>query len=98
MPSFGPQRHPTAPETCSLGPNGTLRRPRRRSHAVDQPLDPLVVGPERVLAQHGPLGLVVELQMYPVDGEVTTPLLGLADELAAEPSPGGLGRHGLGLE
>ena len=71
---------------------------RPGSHAVDQPLHPLVVGPERVLAQHGALGLVVELEVHPVDGEVAAALLGPLDELAAQPGPGGLRRHRLGLE
>src|ERR1700730_14679040 len=48
-------------------------------HAGDQLLDPLVHRPERVLAQHGPLGLVVQLQVHPVHGEVTAALLGPAD-------------------
>ena len=38
-------------------------------------------------------GLVVQLQVHPVDGEVAAPLLGLADELAAQPGPRGLRRH-----
>src|SRR4029079_2852419 len=57
----------------------------RPSHAVDEALHPLVVRPERVLAQDRPLGLVVELEVHPVDGEVASALLGLADELAAQP-------------
>ena len=64
-------------------PARTLRLPRtgtaslrRDSHAGDEPLDPLVDRPERVLAQHGALGLVVELEVHPVDGEVAAPLLG----------------------
>jgi hypothetical protein len=36
----------------------------------------LVVRPERVLAQHGALRLVVELEVDPVDGEVPPLLLG----------------------
>ena len=63
-----------------------------------KPLHPLVVGAERVLAQHGALGLVVELQVHPVDGEVAALLLGVPDELAAQPGPGGLRRGLLGLE
>src|SRR6478609_4805408 len=68
------------------------------SHTVDEALDALVVGAERVLAQDGALGLVVELQVHPVDGEVAPALLGLADELASQPGAGGLRRHRLGLE
>src|SRR3954451_21941002 len=68
------------------------------SHAFDEAFHPLVVGPERVLAQDGALGLVVELQVHPVDGEVTAPLLGLLDEVAAQPRPGGLRRDRLRRE
>src|SRR4051794_3539930 len=75
-----------------------LRRVPSGSHGGDQPVHPLVVGPERVLAQHRALGLVVELEVYPVDGEVTTALLRVPDELAAQPGPGGLRRGLLGLE
>ena len=58
------------------------------SHAVDEALHTLVVRLERVLAQHRPLGLVVELEVHPVDGEVAAAFLGLPDEVAAEPSAG----------
>ena len=58
----------------------------------DQLLDPLVPRLERVLAQHRPLGLVVELQVDPVDGEVPAALLGPPDELAPQLGPGRLGR------
>src|SRR5215471_13405442 len=58
----------------------------------DQLLDPLVPGLERVLAQHRPLGLVIELEMDPVDGEVAAALLGPPDELPPEFGPGGLRR------
>src|ERR1700679_2781782 len=61
-------------------------------HAGDQPLDPLVDRPERILAQHGALSLIVELEVHPVDGEIATCGLGGADELAAQPRPGGLPR------
>src|SRR6185437_7542287 len=56
-------------------------------HAGDQLLDPLVDRAERVLAQHGPLSLVVQLEVHPVDGEVAPLLLGPADELAAQLGP-----------
>lgn len=59
-------------------------------HARDQPLNPLIDRPERVFAQHGALRLVVEFEMYPVDGEITSRLLRGADELTAQPGPGGL--------
>ena len=58
----------------------------------DQLLDPLVAGLERVLAQHGALRLVVELQVDPVHRVVPLALLGAADELAPQASPGGLRR------
>ena len=64
----------------------------------DELVDPLVDRAERVLAQHGALGLVVELEVHPVDGEVAPLLLRPADELAAQPGPGGLRRDRLGLE
>src|ERR1039457_7647766 len=68
------------------------------SHAGDEPLDPLIDRTERVLAHHGPLSLVVELEMHPVDGEVTPPFLGPADELPAQLRPGSLRRNRLRLE
>src|ERR1700746_1094280 len=68
------------------------------SHAGDELLDALVPRAERVLAQHGPLGLVVQLEVHPVDGEVAALLLRPADELAAQLGPGGLRRDRLGLE
>src|SRR4029450_3319844 len=64
---------------------------RSRLHAGDELVDPIVVGAERVLAEDGALGLVVELEVDPVDGVVAAAFLGLADELAAEAGPGGLG-------
>src|SRR6266571_417247 len=41
-----------------------------RLHPRDELLDPLVHRAERVLAQDRPLGLVVQLEVHPVDGEV----------------------------
>src|SRR4029077_15323897 len=67
-------------------------------HPRDQLLDPLVHRAERVLAQHGPLSLVVQLEVHPVDGEVAPLLLGPADELAAQLGPRRLRRDRLGLE
>src|SRR6476469_2163731 len=67
-------------------------------HPRYQLLDPLVDRAERVLAQHGPLSLVVQLEVNPVDGEVAPLLLGPADELAAELGPRRLRRDRLGLE
>src|SRR5262245_24491460 len=62
------------------------------SQRGDELLDPLVVRLERVLAEHGALRLVVELQVHPVDRVVALALLGAADELAAQAGPRGLGR------
>src|SRR6476620_6741851 len=67
-------------------------------HPRDQLLDPLVDRAERVLAQHRPLSLVVQLEVDPVDGKVAPLLLGPADELAAELGPRRLRRDRLGLE
>src|SRR5260370_21435002 len=61
-------------------------------------LDALVHRTERVLAQHGPLGLVVQLEVHPVDGEVAPLLLGPADEFTAQLGPRRLRRDRLGLE
>src|ERR1700739_497285 len=68
------------------------RRSRAGLHAGDQPLDSLVDRSERVLAQDGALGLVVEFEVHPVDGEIPTGGLGGADEFAAQPRAGGLRR------
>src|SRR3954451_4030731 len=68
------------------------------SHALDEAFHALVVRPERVLAQHGALGLVVQLEVHPVDGEVPPALLGALDEVAAQPGTRGLRRDRLGLE
>src|SRR6266436_1053118 len=66
-------------------PGCTERGASAGLHAGDELLHPLVDRAEWVLAQHGPLGLVVELQVHPVDGEIAPPLLRPADELAAQP-------------
>ena len=87
-------RHATAARPAAP----RYRRHSGTSHAGDELVDAVVDGLERVLAQHGALGLVVELEVHPVDGEVAALLLGLADELAAQPGAGGLRRHVLGLE
>ena len=61
------------------GPAASLQSRGQRGplHRGDQLLDALVDGLERVLAQHGALGLVVELEVHPVDGVVALLLLGL---------------------
>src|SRR5262245_27318458 len=81
----------------SLMATRMLHPGRRTSHAGDEAVDTLVVGAERVLAQHGPLRLVVQLEVHPVDREVAPLLLRVADELAAQPCPRGLRRCLLGL-
>src|SRR4051812_31061866 len=72
----------------------SAHRPRKTIglHAGDEAVHPLVVGAERILAQDGALGLVVEFQVHPVDGEVAPAFLGVSDELPAQPGPGGLRR------
>src|ERR1017187_2262665 len=67
-------------------------------HAGDQLLHPLIDRPERVLAQDGPLRLIVELEVHPVYREVAPPLLRAPDELAPQPGPRGLRRHRLRFE
>src|SRR6187402_3373194 len=76
----------------SLGPVAT--RPGRPCglHAGDESLDAFVDGPERVLAQHRALSLIVELEVHPVDGEVTARSLCGTDELTAKLGPRGLRR------
>src|ERR1700750_2860500 len=68
------------------------------SHPRDQLLAPLVDRAKRVLAQHGPLSLVVQLEVDPVDGKVAPLLLGPADELAAKLGPRRLRPERLGLK
>src|SRR5690606_27181374 len=88
-----------APRVSPPGGIATGRRGRPdRPHAGDQLHPPLVHRAEGVLAQHGPLRLVDELEGDPVDGEVPALLLGPPDEVAAQPRPGGLRRHRLALE
>src|SRR6476661_672374 len=60
------------------------------SQRGNQLLDALVAALERVLAQHCALGLIVELEVHPVDGVVTLALFGPLDEFASEPGAGGL--------
>src|SRR2546429_4248422 len=56
-----------------------------RSHVGDELLHPLIHRLERVLAQDRALGLVVQLQVHPVDRVVAALLLGHPDELPAQP-------------
>ena len=65
-----------------------------RSEATsDQALDPFVARLERVLAEHGALRLVVELQVHPVDRVVALAFLGPLDERAAQAGARGLRRR-----
>src|SRR5215467_10772909 len=101
-PVPGPSRPATTAAPTLPPPAGYLRPPLYlhvvSSHAGDKLLHPLVGAPERVLAQHGPLRLVVQLEMHPVHGEIAPPLLRAADELAPQPGPGGLRGYRLRLE
>src|SRR5271165_1079659 len=99
IPPDPPWEGPVPPEPPWGGtspPTSTPTAPRL--HAGDEFFDPLVHRTERVLAQHGALGLVVQLEVHPVDGEVTPLLLGPADELTAQLGPRRLRRDRLGLE
>src|SRR5579863_9758610 len=69
-PHATPTRRPFAP--------GLLYPPVVTSHPGDELLHPLVGTAERVLAQHRPLCLVIQLEVDPVHGEVPPPLLGAA--------------------
>src|SRR5581483_1395038 len=112
-PLCAPGRHvletnaPAAPTRGGARAGGTAHvfDPGRRSpwpatalHGRDELLDALVDTAVRVLAEHSALGLVVQLQVHPVDGEVAPALLGPADEVAPQLGPRGLRRHALGLE
>src|SRR5690606_28285957 len=74
----------------------TNARTRRTSgpHRRDEGGHPLVAARERVLAEHGLLGRVVELEVHPVDGVVAAALLRGGDEVPAELRAGGLRRRG----
>src|SRR5450759_5737919 len=76
-----------------------LRRPHRlRLHRVDEALDALVHALEGVLAEHRALGLVVQLEVHPVDRVVAPRLLRPAHEVTTELCPGGLRRDHRRLE
>src|SRR5262249_50074691 len=106
LPVFRDLRDPVdSPTSMRQGCNtGTERAARSDApardplHAGDQAVEAFVVGAERILAQDRTLRLVVELEVDPVDGEVAAAFLGVPDELAAQPGPGGLRRRLLGLE
>src|SRR6266852_3844677 len=70
----------------------TSRSRRSTSERGDELFDPFVASLERVLAEHRPLGLVVQFEMNPVDSEVPAAFLRPADELAPEAGPRGLRR------
>ena len=69
---------------------GEVTRPTLGLHARNELLDPLIDGSERILAQHRPSRLIVELEVNPVDGEVTFAFLCPLDELAPQSRAGGL--------
>src|SRR5919109_1707531 len=71
---------------------GVSRPVERSSHVGDQLLDAFVHGFEWVLAEDGPLRLVVQLQVHPVHRVVTALRLRLTDEVAAELRARRLGR------
>src|ERR1700733_5365327 len=97
-----PPRTPRMPAAVTLRSTtrpGARRAPRPRGvHPRDELFDSFVYRTEGVLAQDGALGLVVQLQVHPVDGEVTPLLLCPPDELPAQLGPGGLRWHRLSLE
>ena len=64
----------------------------------DELLHAVVDRTERILAQHGALGLVVQLQVDPIHRVVAALLLRVLDEVPAELGPGALGwlAHGPG--
>src|SRR3990172_3242230 len=88
---------PAEPASMGSPRDGTCDPPTRTpcpilptlvaSERSDQFVHPLVHGAEGVLAEHRPLGLVVELQVHPVDGEVAVLGLRGLDEVAAETRP-----------
>ena len=71
------------PQTEYLGPIPQCIRDcsSPHLHVGNELLHPFVHRLERVLAQHRSLGLVVQLEMHPVDRIVAAALLGVADEL-----------------
>src|SRR4030095_10483423 len=78
-----------SPAGCASA-NARARRARASSHVGDQLLDALVHAAERILAEHGPLGLIVQLEVDPVHRVVATLLLRVADEVPPELGPRGL--------
>src|SRR5262245_24633068 len=62
----------------------STQRARPDLKTGDQPFDAVVAGLEGVLAEHGSLRLVVQLEMHPIDGEVALALLGALDECAPQ--------------
>src|SRR5205085_4117731 len=74
------------------------RESTRASERRDETFHALVTRLERILAEHRPLRLIVELQVYPVARVVALAFLGALDERAAQPGTGRLrwGVHRLG--
>src|SRR5918994_4304625 len=71
---------------------GRGAKPPSGSEASDEPLDALVVGLERILAEDRLALRVVELQVDPVHAVVLALQVCLADELAAQARARGLRR------
>src|SRR5215813_9958639 len=67
-------------------------------HSGNELLDPFVDGPEGIFTENSALGLIVQLEVHPVDREVPAPFLRSPDEVTAQPSPGRLRRNRLGFE
>src|SRR5438132_10806261 len=72
-----PRRSERMAVTAPVRKDGTVC-----SERGDQLLDALVAGLEGVLAEHGALGLVVELRGHPVDRVVAVAVLGPAHDRA----------------
>ena len=87
QPAYAP-RHPCRERNVRV-----LGARQVSSKRCDEFLHPFVFRFERVLAENGPLGLIVQLQMDPVHGEIALTLLGLADEITPKFGPRGLRRN-----
>src|ERR1700733_10809152 len=83
MPAAGTLRSTTRP--------GARRAPRPRGvHPRHELFDSFVYLTRGVLAQEGARGFIFQLQVHPVDAEVTPLVLRPPDQLPAQLGPGGL--------